>query len=153
LKQLKDSYTKQAASDQADQPQESESGFQLGDDGMCAECRRLFEALAEVVFEKDEAYVSSLRDHYESARAIHESSQRGCRVCTLLIECYGLEQFEEELQFERAAANNLGRPQVPQIRYHNPYGEELSLSLHLRDKSDWKQMMSFFPSEAGSRCL
>lgn len=133
------------------QPGTPESGFQLGDDGMCLECRKLFKDVAQVLPNRSEYWNYCFGSHYESAKTIQESSERGCNICTLFIEAYGHEEFEEDSRVQRRSTGHPDLFKKPQIFLSKEPFEEWTIGLNLGAGFDWKHQMAFIPSEAGGK--
>jgi len=137
-----------------------DSSFQLGEDGkcedgICVECRQLFTAIAKEDYRAWQKLRSSpFRDHYKSAREIQDSSRRGCNVCTLLIEVYGVDEFEEDsVVMLKETTNNPNLPRAPRVIFDDYIqGEGYSLGLNLLREPNFFQKIKVFPSEAGGRC-
>jgi hypothetical protein len=98
----------------ADQLQTPEPSFQPGGDGMCVECHRLLKALAKAILVEDIGNFL-FPDHYKTAEAIQESSQKGCRVCELFIGGCVFEGFEADCQESEEASGASKSPVIAQI--------------------------------------
>jgi hypothetical protein len=134
------------------------ASFQLGDDGICAECHKLFEEVAKVMVGRSDVPSYNF-NHYKKAIEIQQSSENGCRTCTLLIEAYGYESFERDYQVPEAIGN-VESPEAPQIWLGKPSGSDAwTIGLQIikpeslsRSNLDWDTMMRLFPTVEGSMC-
>ncbi|RDL36182.1 uncharacterized protein BP5553_06794 [Venustampulla echinocandica] len=127
--------------DDTDHIQPHMSNFQLGGNGICTVCQELFETIATMISMGARANCNSkFRRHYKSAMAVQESSQNGCKVCTLFIEAYGFKAFAKDCQVLEDAIGNIEPLNVPQI-YLDTQKIPWTIALRLRDKLDHNQKM------------
>lgn len=134
------------ASDDMDQPN-ADSNFEIGEHGLCTQCVELFAAIAKAQSMNVEI-VGDFKAHHESATAIKESSQNGCKVCTLLIEAYGLEEFEKDSLLSKQVTQNPDIPDLPQIHLDNQ-SDEWAIGLRLEGRIRFDRLLLFSPMEDG----